>query len=106
MGALISVLITLAVIVAGVVVIWRSLRLLPAAFGQIGATKRDSYSAVVAEKLVQRSDDSETPDRYVLKLRTSEGDTRQVAIGRRLWESCEIGDQLVKQPGKWLPQKV
>ena len=106
MDAVVSGLIGLVVIIAGVVVIWQAVRLLPAAFGQMGATRREGYSAVVAEKLVQPGSDSDAPDRYVLKLRTTEGDIKSVAIGRRLWENCEIGDRLVKHPGKWLPQKV
>lgn len=106
MDTVVSGLIGLVVIIAGGAVIWRALRLLPAAFGQVSATRRESYRAVVAEKLVQPSEDSETPDRYVLKLKTTEGDTKSVAIGRRLWENCEVGDQIVKQAGKWLPQKV
>jgi hypothetical protein len=102
----VDALIGVVVLIAGVAVIWWSIRLLILAFGAAGAIKREGYSAVVAEKLVQRSEDGDWPDRHVLRLKTSEGDIKLVAIGQRLWESCEIGDQLIKQPGKMLPQKV
>lgn len=60
--------------------------------------ERDEGSVVKNKKRVSHF--------YILVVRTDEGLTRKIAVGKEMYDKCQVGDKLVKPKGALNPVKA
>ena len=73
-------------------------------------TKQSSWKGKVIDKLyVEKRGSFEDSNKmehfYTLVVKTDEGQTRKIAVTRAMYDSCKVGDTLVKPKGALNPTK-
>ena len=72
-------------------------------------SKDSSWAGKVIEKkinVVEDMDSGNESNNYVLVIETDEGQKRNIAVAKTLYDSCEIGDRISKPKGTLIPKKV
>jgi hypothetical protein len=71
-------------------------------------TKKSEWHGEVIDKIYEtrREDVKKFSHFYTLVVKTSDGQIRKVAVTKEMFDSCQIGDKLVKPKGFLNPRKV
>jgi hypothetical protein len=74
-------------------------------------TKKSSWKGVIVDKLYNEKRDSfedshHVSQYYTLVVKMDEGQTRKIAVAKSMYDSCKVGDKLVKPKGALNPTKA
>jgi hypothetical protein len=70
-------------------------------------TATSSWTGEVTDKLYNTDkEDNKVSQFFTLVVKTDEGLTRKIAVSQSLYDSCQVGDKLVKPKGALNPQKA
>ena len=76
----------------------------------VKGTAQSSWKGEVIDKSHNTKRDSDYHNRvsnyYTLVVSTEEGVTRNIAVSREMYDSCNVGDKLEKPKGKLNPIKI
>ena len=72
-------------------------------------SKDSAWGGKVIEKkinVIEDRDSHRKQNNYVLVIETDEGAKRNIAVAKKLYDDCQIGDRLEKPKGSLIPKKV